>query len=138
MRRSLGLAVLAVSMSVAACSSSPDAPTVSGASISAPANANANSNTGASTSAPDTSDTAGPTETSAAPLTSLPADPAAAIKAFYASAGVTLSDTEAGCIVQSTGPKIVDDLNNALKAGTLDTGTGKALLRAFASCEPSS
>ena len=42
----------------------------------------------------------------------------------------------ATCVVTSTGPDIVDPLNQALAGGQLDPATGKALLKAFASCEP--
>src|SRR5690242_2622395 len=73
--------------------------------------------------------------TDAAPATSLPSDPAAAIKAFYGLGGGTLSDPEATCVAGSTG-NIVDSLNQALSGGVLDPATGKSLLKAFASCEP--
>ena len=54
------------------------------------------------------------------PPTSLPSDPAAAVKAFYGLGGGTMSDPEATCVASSTGPGIVDSLNEALSGGVLD------------------
>jgi hypothetical protein len=101
-----------------------------------PASADSSAATGSS-AVTDSSAASGsaPTDTPVTP-TSLPRDPAAAIQAVYGLGGGTLSGQEATCVVGSTGPGIVDPLNEALSAGVLDPATGKSLLKAFAACEP--
>src|SRR4051812_39193911 len=101
------------------------------------ASGTAGSDASATTAPADSSATTGSAATDApAPPTSLPSAPAAAIQAFYGLGGGTLSTEEATCVVGSTGPEIVDPLNEALTAGVLDPATGKSLLKAFAACEP--
>jgi len=117
---------------VVSCSSSSKDDDADGGATSAP--------TGATTSADASTATADGSATTTATgdptPTSLPADPAAAIKAFYGLGGGSLSDSEATCVVGSTGPDIVAPLNAALAGGEIDAATGKALLKAFAACEP--
>ncbi len=71
-----------------------------------------------------------------APPASLPSDPAQAIQTFYEAAGGTLSDSEATCVAQSTGPGIVASLQAALEGGDIGDDAGKSLLKGFAVCEP--
>jgi hypothetical protein len=75
---------------------------------------------------------------SAAPPASLPSDPAKAIQTFYAAGGGTLTDAESTCVAQSTGPSIVAQLQATLEGADLNEDAGKALLKAFAACEPAS
>ena len=136
-----GALVLAVS-----CSSTKDdnggaskvpAGVVTSAAGAAPSDSSATATTavaGDTTASTSTAGTGAPTDTT--PPTSLPSDPAAAVKAFYGLGGGTMSDPEATCVAGSTGPGIVDSLNEALAGGVLDPATGKSLLKAFASCEP--
>jgi hypothetical protein len=137
MRTAPLLALAGALFVVASCSSSDD----NGGAAKVPSDVTASVAAPASSAASDPSTTAVPdasastAATDAAP-TSLPADPAAAIKAFYGLGGGTLTDAEATCVVGSTGPGIVDPLNEALTSGQLDPATGKSLLKAFASCEP--
>ena len=135
MRTAPWLAFAGALLLVASCSSSNDV--AKGGAISAlPSDTSvvAGLDPSATTAPADASATTGP----AAEITpsSLPSDPAAAIKAFYATGGGSLSDTEATCIATSTGPSIVDSLNAALSGGDVNPDTGKMLLKAFASCEP--
>jgi hypothetical protein len=132
-----GALVLAVS-----CSSKDDnggaskvpAGVVTASGATAVANTSATTATGDTSATTATGDSTAPAD--ASPPTSLPSDPAAAIKAFYSLGGGTMSDPEATCVAGSTGPNIVDSLNLALSGGVLDPPTGKLLLKAFASCEP--
>ena len=126
------LAFAGAPLLVVSCSSSSKDDDADGGATSAP--------TGATTSADASTATADGSATTTATgdptPTSLPADPADAIKAFYGLGGGSLSDSEATCVVGSTGPDIVAPLNEALSGGEIDAATGKALLKAFAACEP--
>jgi hypothetical protein len=137
MRTAPLLAVAGALVLIASCSSSDD----NGGASKVPAGVVTSSDAPASTTAGSDATTApaDPPSTSAATEatpTSLPSDPAAAIKAFYGLGGGQLSDAEATCVVGSTGPDIVDPLNKAIAGGQLDQATGKRLLKAFAACEP--
>jgi hypothetical protein len=139
MRTAPLLAFAGALLLVAACSSSKD--DASGGASNVPAGvitsttAAGSSDASATTAPGDAAASTAPGDT-AAPPTSLPTDPVAAIQAFYGLGGGTLTTAEATCVVGSTGPGIVDPLNEALAGGVLDPATGKALLKAFASCEP--
>ncbi len=137
MRTAPLLAFAGALLLIASCSSSKDdnggaskvpAGVVTSADGSSPSDSSA-------TTAPADSASSDPAATDATP-TSLPSDPAAAIQAFYSLGGGSLTGDEATCIVGSTGPGIVDPLNEALTGGVLDPATGKSLLKAFAGCEP--
>jgi hypothetical protein len=135
MRTAPWLAFAGALLLVASCSSSDD----KGGSISSlpgETTVAADPSGSSATTAPaGDSATTAPVDASTPP-TSLPSDPAAAIKAFYSSGGGSLSDPEATCIAGSTGPGIVDELNAALSGGEVNPDTGKSLLKAFAACEP--
>jgi hypothetical protein len=137
MRTAPLLALAGAVFLIASCSSNDD----NGGASKVPAGVVTSSDAPASSSAASDATTApaDPASTSAATdatPTSLPSDPAAAIKAFYGMGGGELTDAEAACVVGSTGPDIVDPLNEALAGGQLDPATGKSLLKAFAACEP--
>jgi hypothetical protein len=138
MRTAPWLAFAGALLLVASCSSSSDVAkgeginALPGVTTTAPVS----SDPSATTAPADSSATTAPVPESTPP-TSLPTDPAAAIQAFYATGGGKLSDTEAACIVASTGPGIVDSLNAALSGGEVAPDAGKSLLKAFAACEPS-
>ena len=138
MRTAPLLAFAGALLLVASCSSSKD-----GGASAVPSgvvtSADASATTAAAAADPSATTTPDPSATTTpadATPTSLPADPAKAIQTFYGLGGGTLTDSEATCVVTSTGPGIVDSLNQALAGGQLDQDTGKALLKAFASCEP--
>jgi hypothetical protein len=139
MRTAPLLAFAGALLLVASCSSSKDDGGASNvpAGVITSADATSPSDTSATT-APAGSASSDPAATDAtdATPTSLPSDPAAAIQAFYSLGGGNLTATEATCVVGSTGPGIVDPLNEALSGGVLDPATGKSLLKAFAACEP--
>ena len=129
MRVSHRLAVAGALLFFGACDSTPkDA--VSGGSAS----------TTASTPGPaGSATTTGSDDATAVPETppgTLPSEPAAAVKEFYSRAGAELTDSEAACIVASTGPDIVAPLTASLTGGTIDEVTSRALLKAFSTCEP--
>jgi hypothetical protein len=91
----------------------------------------------ASTAAGATSGTPGSSTPAASPP-SLPSDPAKAVQTFYAAGGGTLTDAEATCVAESTGPSIVGALQATIEGGDLSDDAGKALLKAFAACQPAS
>jgi hypothetical protein len=91
---------------------------------------------GSPPTAPGATDTGAGPASSDAPPSSLPSDPAKAVQAFYAAGGGTLSDAEASCVAQSTGPTIVAALQATVEGGELGPDAGKALLKGFAACEP--
>jgi hypothetical protein len=138
MRTAPLLAFAGALLLVASCSSSKD--DTNGGASNVPAGvitsaAGSSPSDSSATTTPADSASSDPSATDAAP-TSLPSDPAAAIQAFYGLGGGQLTSQEATCVVGSTGPNIVDPLNEALAGGVLDPATGKSLLKAFAVCEP--
>jgi hypothetical protein len=88
------------------------------------------------TSVPADTSASSAASTPEAPPSSLPDDPAKAIQTFYAAGGGNLTDAEATCVAQSTGPSIVAALQTTLEGGDLSDVAGKALLKAFAACQP--
>jgi hypothetical protein len=136
MRTAPLLAVAGALLLVASCSSSKDDGGASNVPAGVITSAGATSPSDSSATTAATASASSDPAATDAPPTSLPSDPAAAIQAFYSLGGGNLTATEATCVVGSTGPGIVDPLNEALAGGVLDPATGKSLLKAFAACEP--
>jgi hypothetical protein len=134
MRIAVLLAAAGTLLLAAGCSSSSKGPST-GPTISLTPNTTA---AGASSTTPGGTGATGAASSSPAPPASLPSDPAKAIQTFYATGGGTLTDAEATCVAQSTGPNIVSSLQATLEGGDLGEDAGKALLKAFAACQPAS
>src|SRR4051794_33646779 len=139
MRTAVLVSVASAVLLVAGCSSSKGAssgPTIPLTPITTVAGS-ATTVPGSATAAPGGSAPSDTSATDSVPST-LPSDPAKAIQTFYQAGGGTLSDPEATCVAQSTGPGIVAALQATLEGGDLSDDAGKSLLKAFAACEPAS